>query len=71
MYDTHVYLAFDSGYFIVATEIVNSRYLTSVLAAAYGSFGLSDVTTYSVLTMAPKTTNFAHLLRIEDISDLE
>ena len=29
------------------------------------------LTTYSVLTMAPKTANFAHLLRIEDVSDLD
>ena len=48
MYDTYVYLAFDRGYFIVATEIVNSRYLTQVLAAAYGSFGLSDALTGAI-----------------------
>ena len=42
MYDIYGYFDFDIGYLTVATEIVNSRYLTSVLAAAYGSFGLSD-----------------------------
>ena len=43
MYDIYAYFDFDIGYFTVATKIVDSRYLTSVLAAAYGSFGLSDV----------------------------
>ena len=42
MYDIYAYFDFDIGYFIVATKIIDSRYLTSVLAAAYGSFGLSD-----------------------------
>ena len=44
MYDIYAYFDFDIGYFIVATKIIDSRYLTSVLAAAYGSFGLSDDT---------------------------
>ena len=42
MYDIYAYFDFDIGYFAIATKIVDSRYLTSVLAAAYGSFGLSD-----------------------------
>ena len=42
MYDIYVYLTFNRRYYIVVTEIVNSRYLTLVLAAAIGSFGLSD-----------------------------
>ena len=29
------------------------------------------LTTYSVLTMATKMANFAHLLRIKDVSDLD
>ena len=44
MYNIHAYLDFDRGYLIVAAEIDDSRYLTSVLAAAIGSFGLSDGT---------------------------
>ena len=43
MYDIYAYFDFNRGYFIVATGTVNSRYLTLVLAAAIGSFGLSDV----------------------------
>ena len=42
MYNIYAYFSFDSGYLTVATEIVNSRYLPSVLAAAYDSFSLSD-----------------------------
>ena len=42
MYDIYAYFDFDIEYLTVATKIVNSRYLTSVLAAAYDSFGLSD-----------------------------
>ena len=42
MYDIYAYFDFNIGYFTVATKIVDSRYLTSVLAAAYDSFSLSD-----------------------------
>ena len=46
MYDIYGYFDFNIGYLIVATEIVDSRYLTLVLALAYGSFSLSDAVGY-------------------------
>ena len=46
MYHIYAYFDFDRGYLIVATKIVNSRYLPSVLAAAYDSFSLSDELTF-------------------------
>ena len=42
MDDIYAYFNFDRGYLIVATGIVNSCHLPSVLAAAYDSFSLSD-----------------------------
>ena len=56
MNDIYEYFDFDIGYLTVATEIVDSRYLTSVLAAAYGSFGLSDARVSSRVSQA--SSNF-------------
>ena len=43
MYGIHAYHDFGRGYPFAAAEIVGSRYLKQVSAAAIGSFGLSDV----------------------------
>ena len=53
MYDIHVYLDFNRGYLTATAKIDDSRYLTSVLAAAIGSFGLSDEITSNKAHLPP------------------